>query len=52
MGAFKIRGIDDEGIRDRAYRLHYNEGQNRTDKFARVSEHLIDLLYGSLPPGG
>ena len=25
-----------EGIQDRVYRLHYNEGQNRTDTFSRV----------------
>ncbi|DBA70400.1 TPA: hypothetical protein ACH3X2_011814 [Trebouxia sp. C0005] len=25
-----------EGIQDRVYRLHYNEGQNRTDTFCRA----------------
>ena len=30
------KNIDQAGIEDRAYRLHYNESQNRTDTFARV----------------
>ena len=28
--------IDLDGIQDRVYRLHFNEGQNRVDKFAGV----------------
>ena len=28
--------IDEEGFEDRAYRLYYNKGQNRTDRFAGV----------------
>jgi hypothetical protein len=35
-GAFRVSKIDQEGLEDRAYRLHYNKGQNRTDLFARV----------------
>lgn len=29
--------VSEEGIEDRVYRLHYNAGQNRTDKFAAVN---------------
>ncbi|CAL8462866.1 g2400 [Coccomyxa elongata] len=38
-GAAKVYGtnVSDEGIEDRVYRLHYNAGQNRTDKFAAIS---------------
>lgn len=34
MIAFKP--IDEEGIQDRSYRLYWNEGQNRTDRFCQV----------------
>eukprot|EP00189_Rhodosorus_marinus_P008245 CAMPEP_0184749986 /NCGR_PEP_ID=MMETSP0315-20130426/32577_1 /TAXON_ID=101924 /ORGANISM="Rhodosorus marinus, Strain UTEX LB 2760" /LENGTH=176 /DNA_ID=CAMNT_0027227629 /DNA_START=56 /DNA_END=586 /DNA_ORIENTATION=+ len=35
MGFYKVMSIEeDEGVEDRVYRLHYNEGQNRVDKFA------------------
>ncbi|KAL4431257.1 hypothetical protein ABPG75_006513 [Micractinium tetrahymenae] len=38
MGAVVLARVDDlqAGVEDRAYRLHYNQGQNRADKFARV----------------
>eukprot|EP00877_Chromochloris_zofingiensis_P012775 jgi/Chrzof1/7751/Cz02g35130.t1 len=36
LGALKISQTDQEGLEDRVYRLHYNEGQNRTDLFAQV----------------
>lgn len=52
-GAGKIYGTDvtEEGIEDRVYRLHYNAGQNRTDKFAAVKSHcrlVQDVLQGFL----
>lgn len=34
MALYKYVNMDDEGLYDRVYRLHYNEGQQRTDKFA------------------
>ncbi|KAJ8908025.1 hypothetical protein NDN08_008122 [Rhodosorus marinus] len=35
MGYYKVMSIkEDEGVEDRVYRLHYNEGQNRVDKLA------------------
>uniref|UniRef100_A0A7S3EJQ3 Uncharacterized protein n=1 Tax=Rhodosorus marinus TaxID=101924 RepID=A0A7S3EJQ3_9RHOD len=35
LGYYRVMSIkEDEGIEDRVYRLHYNEGQNRVDKFA------------------
>lgn len=40
--ALKIGTLDAEGVQDRAYRLHWNAGQNRADRFA--------FLYGA-PPG-
>jgi len=36
LGTARVSGLDADGIEDRAYRLYYNEGQNRTDAFARV----------------
>ena len=38
LGLGKIYGtpLTTEGIEDRVYRLHYNEGQNRTDTFSRI----------------
>ncbi|GFR51058.1 hypothetical protein Agub_g13380 [Astrephomene gubernaculifera] len=34
LGALKFTTIDQAGFEDRAYRLHYNKGQNRTDCFS------------------
>lgn len=42
LGALKFTQIDDEGFRDRAYRLHYNEGQNRVDTFSAAGS-LVGL---------
>jgi hypothetical protein len=36
VGAARMATIDAEGIQDRAYRLTYNDSQNRTDQFAQV----------------
>ncbi|KAL4419248.1 hypothetical protein ABPG77_001186 [Micractinium sp. CCAP 211/92] len=38
MGAVRLAQLEDlkAGVEDRAYRLHYNQGQNRADLFARV----------------
>lgn len=38
MGIARIMSYEDrpEALADRAYRLHYNASQNRTDTFARV----------------
>eukprot|EP00882_Tetradesmus_deserticola_P005804 GHRQ01006111.1.p1 GENE.GHRQ01006111.1~~GHRQ01006111.1.p1 ORF type:complete len:160 (+),score=40.05 GHRQ01006111.1:417-896(+) len=35
-GAVRVSNIDQDGLEDRAYRLHYNQGQNRTDVFAQA----------------
>lgn len=32
----RMTSLDADGIQDRVYRLHYNEGQRRTDTFAEV----------------
>lgn len=42
VSALKIGTLDEEGVNDRVYRLHYNAGQHRTDRFA--------FVYGA-PPG-
>lgn len=44
-GAGKVygTGVTEEGIEDRVYRLHYNAGQNRTDKFAAVRSLLLPV---------
>ena len=36
VGAARMLQLDADGIHDRAYRLRYNEGQNRTDRFSTV----------------
>ena len=33
----QFKPVDAEGIQDRAYRIDYNEGQNRTDRFTQVA---------------
>eukprot|EP01137_Pigoraptor_chileana_P000723 Opistho-2@37345 len=35
-GLAKMRTMDTDGVTDRVYRLHYNDGQVRTDRFARA----------------
>jgi hypothetical protein len=35
LGA-KMKDMDQEGLEDRVYRLHYNKGQNRTDLFSQI----------------
>lgn len=40
----QFKPIDAEGIQDRAYRIYYNEGQNRTDRFSQVASCLATLL--------
>jgi len=42
-GAGKVYGtsVTEEGIEDRVYRLRFNAGQNRTDKFAAVWSLLL-----------
>eukprot|EP00210_Caulerpa_lentillifera_P001056 g1019.t1 len=40
FGVYKYIGMDQEGIEDRVYRLHYNEGQNRCDLFSLISGGL------------
>ncbi len=36
----RMNSLDADGIQDRVYRLHYNEGQRRTDTFAEVGGGL------------
>lgn len=36
LGAAKLSQIDEEGMVDRAYRLHYNDSQRRTDLCSAV----------------
>lgn len=36
--------LDKDGIEDRVYRLHYNEGQNRTDMFSGASGTLGGII--------
>jgi hypothetical protein len=40
MCTAKYVTMDKEGLEDRAYRLYYNEGQNRTDLFVQVRKRL------------
>ncbi|KAK9812326.1 hypothetical protein WJX73_002631 [Symbiochloris irregularis] len=45
-GMIFAKGIDTEGMEDRAYKLHYNNSQNRTDLFARDGA-LVGAIVGS-----
>ncbi len=36
LGVVYGKGVPEEGIEDRVYRLHHNTGQSRTDWFAWV----------------
>lgn len=40
MCTAKFVNMDREGLEDRVYRLHYNEGQNRTDAFCAAGSTL------------
>lgn len=51
VGAVYGRGLSEEGIEDRVYRLHYNAGQQRTEQFAWVrdlSRHFTLVLMRSI----
>ena len=39
--AAKIATIDEDGCAERAYRIHYNEGQQRTDRLANAGGLLL-----------
>ncbi|GMH40876.1 hypothetical protein BSKO_08780 [Bryopsis sp. KO-2023] len=47
MCTAKYVGMDQDGLEDRVYRLHYNEGQNRVDQFAGAGTFLGGLLAAS-----
>ncbi|EFJ46457.1 hypothetical protein VOLCADRAFT_93294 [Volvox carteri f. nagariensis] len=53
LGAVKFTKIDQAGFEDRAYRLHYNVNQNRTDDFSAVGA-LVGLAAAAVlvPRGG
>jgi hypothetical protein len=44
-GAVRVSSIEQDGLEDRAYRLHYNQSQNRTDVFAQVGAARVQLLH-------
>lgn len=37
LAGAKTLNMDKEGLEDRVYRLHFNQGQNRVDRFAQAS---------------
>lgn len=41
MGTYMLIGEPKDAVEDRVYRLYYNEGQNRADKFAQVSRSCL-----------
>eukprot|EP00873_Tetraselmis_striata_P028750 jgi/Tetstr1/449014/TSEL_036239.t1 len=52
LGAAKVLSMDTDGAQDRAYRLHYNEGQNRCDRFwaaAAVAGGVVGAVTGAGP---
>lgn len=34
LGGYKVSGLDQDGVQDRVYRLHFNDSQNRCDRYA------------------
>lgn len=40
LGGLRVSQLDTDGITDRAYRLHFNQGQNRVDLFAQIGSVL------------
>ncbi len=48
--AAKIATLDEEGIADRVYRLHYHAGQNRTDRLANAGGLLAAGVAALLLP--
>eukprot|EP00890_Picochlorum_soloecismus_P001406 jgi/Picsp_1/2266/NSC_05730-R1_PREDICTED: hypothetical protein LOC100633885 [Amphimedon queenslandica] len=55
MGLFKVSKIPEDempdAMQDRAYRLHYNEGQNHVDKLSRIGMVGGGLASLLLTPG-
>ena len=49
--AVKIGTLDAEGIDDRVYRLHYNAGQRRTDRFAGIGAG-VGAVLGAMAGAG
>ncbi|KXZ44118.1 hypothetical protein GPECTOR_73g639 [Gonium pectorale] len=52
LGVLKCTQIDQEGFEDRAYRLHYNQGQNRTDAFSAAGAAVGLAAAALLLPRG
>lgn len=52
MGLYKWKDMDQEGLEDRVYRLHYNRGQNRADGYGNAGFILGASLtsYAIWPP--
>jgi hypothetical protein len=48
LGIAKLYNETDEAVAERVYRLHYNEGQNRTDVFCQVLPRLCFSEWTSL----
>lgn len=55
MGLLKVSKIPademSDGMQDRAYRLHYNEGQNQVDKLSRIGMVGGGLASRFMTPG-
>ena len=55
MGLLKVSKIPademSDGMQDRAYRLHYNEGQNQVDKLSRIGMVGGGLVSSFMTPG-
>lgn len=48
MLAAKMQSMDQEGLEDRVYRLHYNAGQNRVDRFCQMGGVVGGLAAATL----
>mmetsp|Transcript_9098 Transcript_9098/g.16370 ORF Transcript_9098/g.16370 Transcript_9098/m.16370 type:complete len:177 (-) Transcript_9098:39-569(-) len=47
LGMFKINGLQLDQVEDRVYRLHFNEGQVRVDKFSFYGASIGAVAFGA-----
>ena len=49
IGMYKMATEPHDAIEDRVYRLHFNTGQQRTDRFCQVCTHWVLQFWVATP---
>jgi Protein of unknown function (DUF1757) len=53
LGGAKVAGLDRDGVEDRVYRIHYNQGVQRCDRFANggalIGGGIATAVHGARP---